>query len=47
MMGSAYNLAFAPLLPWWSLGALAGVSLLVVALVETVPEEAFVRRPAP
>jgi hypothetical protein len=32
MMGTAYNLAFAPLLPWWSIGALAVAALLVVGL---------------
>jgi hypothetical protein len=32
MMGSAYNLAFAPLLPWWAIGAFAGSALVVVAL---------------
>src|SRR5260221_11642962 len=32
MMGSAYNLAFAPLLPWWAIGAFGGVALVIVAL---------------
>ncbi len=32
MMGSAYNLAFAPLLPWWAIGAFGGVALIIVAL---------------
>jgi len=32
MMGSAYNLAFAPLLPWWTIGAFGGVALVIVAL---------------
>src|SRR6266851_6579674 len=32
MIGSAYNLAFAPLLPWWAISALAGIALIIVAL---------------
>src|SRR3954469_19845671 len=32
MMGSAYNLAFAPLLPWWTIGAFGGVPELIVGL---------------
>ncbi len=32
MMGTAYNLAFSPLLPWWSIGALALTALLIVGL---------------
>jgi uncharacterized membrane protein len=31
MMGSAYNLAFAPLLPWWAIGAFGGAALIIVA----------------
>src|SRR5258708_25504219 len=32
MMGCAYSLAFAPLLPWWAIGAFGGVALVIVAL---------------
>ena len=31
MMGSAYTIALAPLLPWWALSALGLVALLIVA----------------
>jgi hypothetical protein len=32
MMGSAFTVALAPLLPWWAIAALGTAALLIVAL---------------
>jgi hypothetical protein len=32
MMGTAYNLAFAPLLPWWAIGGFGAAALIVIVL---------------
>src|SRR5437868_7170487 len=32
MMGSAYTIAVAPLVPWWAIGALGFAAILILAL---------------